>query len=89
MDEQTKDKIFAGNQDIDYAVAVMGLLMDRRENILELLEMPQSGEDLIRIQGAFNEINYLIRRINSAQLALDAEQILEKEYPEEEEEENG
>ena len=85
MDEQTKDKIFATNKDQEYAIAIMELLTDRREDILENLEAPQSGEDLIRIQGAFNEISYLIRRINSAQLALDADNILQQEYPEEEE----
>ena len=83
MDETTKDRIFIAGKDSEYALAVLELLRDRQTDIFISMATPLSGEDLVRIQGAFNEINYLINRIESAQTALEAEIVIETEYPDE------
>jgi hypothetical protein len=86
MDEQVKDRILVEGKDTPYALVVMELLAERKQDIMALLGGPQPQDDLTRINGAFMEVNYLINRINCAEAALQADQIIETEYPDEVEE---
>jgi hypothetical protein len=84
MDSRKRDEILSGGRGTEYAEAVMALLQDRRLDLYDQFKVAHQ-EALVRIQGAFNEIDYLIGMIESAPMALEVDRVYQTEFSEDDE----